>query len=1366
MSLMFNFSKSVSRFLGILICILCTNNSFGQIIQQMTNILPPDVITCSTTFPVSFGPLNAVYPPSISLPAVPGTGSGYAISNIAIENTVPSGQTVSLQDDAFGVLPNGYPIGFQFNFFGVNYTRFYISANGYIGFTPPLPITYDFDACGMNNMASLCAAGNNFPKNAIFGYFQDFNPAGNANRIRYETTGTVGNRILTVYFSNLPFFSTCTGVTSSFRIKIFETTNNIEVHINNKPGCPTMYPGNDGFSGVVPPCSPIANNVVSYTHGGNDQTISNVAFRYTPSSNVGSSPSIAYVSNVSWSGINGDGSSFNITSTTNTVTGVSLNTLGQAPKKYIIKVKYDVPCSTNDIVYVDTFVIRRPIPIATITPPGPTSFCPGGNVVLNANTGSGFNYQWQFNGVNIPGPLGTAASYTASAVGNYTVEVSSPCVASSSITTVNVNPLPIAVIATPATSTIFCTGGNVVLNANPNPGTGVSYQWKLDGVNILGATASSYTASASGLYTVVVTNTSTSCSATSASLTVTVNTFPSAVITPAGPTTFCEGGSVLLNANTGTGFTYQWKLNGTNILGPLGTAASYTASMAGSYTVVVSSPCSTTSSATIVTVNPLPTAPSITPSGPTTFCAGDNVDLIANAATGLNYQWKLGGVNIPGATATATSYTASASGDYTVEVINPSTLCSATSSATTITVNALPSAVITPAGPTTFCFLGSVVLNANIGTGLNYQWKLNGAPLSGATASSYTANESGSYTVEVTNAGPPLCSATSIATTVTVNPLPSAAIIAAGPTTFCFGGNVILNANTGTGLSYQWKLNGNNIIGATAASYTANASGIYTVVVTNSNLCSATSNQIPITVNPIPTATFTVPSGVCPNLDVLVDYIDIGSVSATASFLWSFDGGNATQIVPNNNDSYNVNWSTSGTKTITLSVTDLGCTSLTNSMNVEVFVLPLVDAGSDIEVCSGAIVPIGTTGVLAYTYLWTPAFGITDPTQSNSTIQLQNNTPDTQTYQFTLTASNGQCSNSDAMLFSITSPPAVEFNVPLGQCFEGNSFDFEAVGEFTSTASFIWNFGPNANVATSSLINPSNISFNTWGSQNVTLQVNDAGCFSNLFMSNVQVYDEPNANFEAEVPWGCVPLKVNYINMSSAPSSQMNYTWNFGIGNTSSSLSPSYNYDDAGVYSVSLSVETPQGCSDMLSMDSLVHVFPMPTPGFLVDRYEATILDPNITFTSNAYNADSAWYVISTGDTLYGFNQYHSFPDSAGVYSIMQYVTNQYACSDSIDRSITITTGYKIFIPTNFTPNGDDLNEFFKPFGEGIKSYYVVIFNRWGQQVYASYDSENGWDGKDYSGNKALPGEYFYRINLVDERNYSQQVEGVISLMY
>jgi hypothetical protein len=81
----------------------------------------------------------------------------------------------------------------------------------------------------------------------------------------------------------------------------------------------------------------------------------------------------------------------------------------------------------------------------------------------------------------------------------------------------------------------------------------------------------------------------------------------------------------------------------------------------------------------------------------------------------------------------------------------------------------------------------------------------------------------------------------------------TASITAAGPTTFCQGGSVVLNANTGTGFTYQWKKNGNNISGAIAASYTANTAGSYTVIVTDGNGCSATSTATTITVNPTPT---------------------------------------------------------------------------------------------------------------------------------------------------------------------------------------------------------------------------------------------------------------------------------------------------------------------------------------------------------------------------------------------------------------------------------------------------------------------------------------------------------------------------------
>src|SRR5690606_19382855 len=93
---------------------------------------------------------------------------------------------------------------------------------------------------------------------------------------------------------------------------------------------------------------------------------------------------------------------------------------------------------------------------------------------------------------------------------------------------------------------------------------------------------------------------------------------PDAIITAGGPTTFCEGESVSLSANTGSGYTYQWKRNTVNISGA--TAATYSVTQSGSYTVVVTAnSLSTTSDATTVTVNSKPTTPSPTSNSP--LCA-------------------------------------------------------------------------------------------------------------------------------------------------------------------------------------------------------------------------------------------------------------------------------------------------------------------------------------------------------------------------------------------------------------------------------------------------------------------------------------------------------------------------------------------------------------------------------------------------------------------------------------------------------------------------------------------------------------------------------------------------------------------------
>ncbi|MBC8054853.1 MAG: T9SS type A sorting domain-containing protein [Sphingobacteriaceae bacterium] len=141
-----------------------------------------------------------------------------------------------------------------------------------------------------------------------------------------------------------------------------------------------------------------------------------------------------------------------------------------------------------------------------------------------------------------------------------------------------------------------------------------------------------------------------------------------------------------------------------------------------------------------------PITPVITPAGAATLCTGSELMLTSSVSTGN--QWFKDGVAI--ANATGTSYSVTASGAYTVKSTN---LCcsSAPSVAVNVTLAALPSAIITAGGPLNFFTGGSVILNANTGTGFTYRWKKDGTEISNARTSSYTAMESGSYTVSITS---------------------------------------------------------------------------------------------------------------------------------------------------------------------------------------------------------------------------------------------------------------------------------------------------------------------------------------------------------------------------------------------------------------------------------------------------------------------------------------------------------------------------------------------------------------------------------------------------------------------------------------
>jgi hypothetical protein len=152
---------------------------------------------------------------------------------------------------------------------------------------------------------------------------------------------------------------------------------------------------------------------------------------------------------------------------------------------------------------------------------------------------------------------------------------------------------------------------------------------------------------------------------------------------------------------------------------------------------------------------------------------------------------------------------------------------------------------ISAGGPTTFCQGGNVFLTA-IYSGATVQWKKNGTNIPGATSPTYLVTTKGTYTCETTS----ICgTATSVGIFVNVNKNPPATIIAGGPTNFCAGGSVILTANAGGGLSYQWYKGATPIAGATSLTYTATTSGNYKCRVTKTATgCFKNSNPISVSV--------------------------------------------------------------------------------------------------------------------------------------------------------------------------------------------------------------------------------------------------------------------------------------------------------------------------------------------------------------------------------------------------------------------------------------------------------------------------------------------------------------------------------------
>jgi hypothetical protein len=332
-----------------------------------------------------------------------------------------------------------------------------------------------------------------------------------------------------------------------------------------------------------------------------------------------------------------------------------------------------------------------------------------------------------------------------------------------------------------------------------------------------------------------------------------------------GPLVFCEGGSVVLDADSTLLYqAYRWYRNDTLV----GTTRQITATMTGLYkaNVISTGGCTGESNAVNVIVIPRPW-PRVTESGPLTFCEGGSITLESDSTNFWTYKWSTG--------ETTRKIRVSRSGDYYVTATDPYG-CKGTSPVFPVIVYDKPRPVITADGELSFCRGDSVVLDGGSGYA-SYHWS------TGATTQTIVVKVSGSYTVTVTNENQ--CVGTSTAVTVAVVAPPQPNISAGGPLSFCEGGNVTLDAGAGFA-SYMWST------GAQTRQITVSSAGTFTVTVTNSSGCIGTSSPVTTLVKPRPRPIVT-PIG--STAFCAGDSVQLDAGAGYTSYVWST--GSRKQII-------------------------------------------------------------------------------------------------------------------------------------------------------------------------------------------------------------------------------------------------------------------------------------------------------------------------------------------------------------------------------------------------------------------------------------------------------------------------------------
>jgi gliding motility-associated-like protein len=281
--------------------------------------------------------------------------------------------------------------------------------------------------------------------------------------------------------------------------------------------------------------------------------------------------------------------------------------------------------------------------------------------------------------------------------------------------------------------------------------------------------------------------------------------------------------------------------------------------------------------------------------------------------------------------------------------------------------------------------------------------------------------------------------------------------------------------------------------------------------------------------------------------------------------------------------------------------------------------------------------------------------------------------------------------------------------------------------------------------------------------------VTDAnGCENNLTIP-VSQPSMINTNFGVSSNFVCIPQEVTFNYPINDPT--LSFEWDFGNGNTSTLQNPTVIFDNAGCFTVTLTVSSANGCVVGSTQDSMICAVVGPTADFysssnVIDFYtgELQLFDD-----SEGSVVGYEWSFGDTSPNTTEENPIHYFPSAiANSYLVSLVVSDTNGCTDSIDQIFELIEDFNIYVPNTITINGDELNEVFLPIFSNVDligDYQLQIFNRWGQLVWSTTEPAEGWDGR-YKGNKSVQqGAYTWKLKYTNNLMVTRTLAGHVTIL-